>query len=145
MADSKPDFSKQISSELGISPRQVFATLSLLNEGATIPFLARYRKEATGSLDEVDIMRIRDRNQQLDELESRRKTILSSIEEQGKMTPELRRQIIQAVSSSQLEDIYLPYRPKRRTRATDAKEKGLEPLADTILTKQHSSSNMHIA
>jgi uncharacterized protein len=125
----------KIAQELQISPRQVEATLALLDEGATIPFIARYRKEATGSLDEVAIAAIRDRAEQLRELDKRRETVLKTIEEQGKLTPELRRLIEQAETMAVLEDIYLPYKPKRRTRATIAREKGLEPLADLLLAQ----------
>lgn len=128
---------RQISRELGIGERQVEAVLQLLGEGATIPFIARYRKEATGSLDEVAITSIRDRMQQLEELNKRREAILRSIADQGKLTDDLRTKILAAETLAILEDIYLPYRPKRRTRATIAREKGLEPLA-TILFEQRN-------
>ncbi|HET6990870.1 MAG TPA: Tex family protein [Bacteroidia bacterium] len=114
---------------LGIDVKQVEATIELLDEGATVPFLARYRKEVTGSLDEVKIMDVRDKMAMFRELEKRRKYILETIEEQGKMTDELRNQIVKADSVLQLEDLYLPFKPKRKTRATAAREKGLEPLA----------------
>ena len=123
---------EKISSELNIEPLRVRAVAKLLEEGSTIPFIARYRKEATGSLDEVAIAGIRERLQQLAELEKRRESILKSLEDQGKLTDELRQKVESAETMTILEDIYLPYRPKRRTRATLAKEKGLEPLADDI-------------
>lgn len=121
-----------IASELSISAKQVNATVELLDEGATVPFISRYRKEATGSLDEVQVAQIRDRILQLRELDKRRETILKSITEQGKLTPELEKSINNAQTMSELEDLYLPYKPKRRTRATIAREKGLEPLANII-------------
>jgi protein Tex len=121
-----------IALELGIRVAQVEATVQLLDEGATVPFISRYRKEITGSLDEVFITNIRDRVVQLRELDKRRETILTTIEEQGKLTDALRKQIEGAETMAVLEDLYLPYRPKRRTKATVAKEKGLEPLAQRI-------------
>jgi len=129
-------FLVQIANELGIREFQVINTVNLLKEGATVPFIARYRKEMTGSLDEVQIAAIRDRYERLLELEKRREAIIASINEQGKMNPELERQILEAVTLSELEDIYLPYRPKRRTRATIARERGLEPLAKIIMAQQ---------
>ncbi len=120
---------RKVAATLGIDPKQVETTIALLDEGATIPFLARYRKEMTGSLDEVKIMDVRDQMASLRELEKRRKFILETIEEQGKMTDELRDKIVKADSVLQLEDLYLPFKPKRKTRATVAREKGLEPLA----------------
>jgi len=127
----------KISAELGITAQQVRATTALLEEGATVPFISRYRKEATGSLDEVQVAAIRDRLEQLKELDKRREAILKSIEEQGKLTPELKKAIDQAETMARLEDIYLPYKPKRKTKASVAKEKGLEPLATRIFA-QHS-------
>lgn len=127
----------KISAELGITAQQVRATTALLEEGATVPFISRYRKEATGSLDEVQVAAIRDRLEQLKELDKRREAILKSIEEQGKLTPELKKAIDQAETMARLEDIYLPYKPKRKTKASVAKEKGLEPLA-TRISAQHS-------
>ncbi len=124
-----------IAEELSIAPRQIQATIALLDEGATVPFIARYRKEMTGMLDETTITAIRDRITALRELDKRRQTILRSIEEQGKLTPELQTQIEAARTLSQLEDLYLPYKPKRRTRATIAREKGLEPLAIAIVAR----------
>jgi protein Tex len=126
----------KIAAELSISPKQVVATVELLDEGGTVPFISRYRKERTGSLDEVFIAKIRDRTGQLRDLDKRREAILKSIEEQGKLTDELKAQIDAAETMSSLEDIYLPYKPKRRTRATIAREKGLEPLALWIFERQ---------
>ncbi len=123
----------KIASELKLRDTQVQSVMALLAEGGTIPFIARYRKEATGSLDEVAIGAIRDRLSQLEELDKRREAVLESIEKQGKLTDDLKKQITQAETMTKLEDIYLPYKPKRRTRATIAKEKGLEPLATKIL------------
>ena len=123
---------KTIATELGITSKQVTTTVELLDDGATVPFLARYRKEKTGGLDEVVITSIRDRVAQLRELDKRRAAILASLEEQGNLTDDLQGQIHTAVSMTELEDLYLPYRPKRRTRAMIAKEKGLEPLAQTL-------------
>ena len=127
------NFISKIASELNVSPRQVQATVTLLEGGATVPFIARYRKEATGSLDEVSITSIRDRWHQLQELEKRRAAVLDSLKEQGKLTKELEEKVLAAETMTVLEDIYLPFRPKRRTRATVAKEKGLEPLAQLIM------------
>jgi uncharacterized protein len=121
-----------IARELSIRPQQVERTLELHAGGATVPFMARYRKEATGNLDEVALQTILDRSAELKELDDRRAAILRSIEEQDKLTPELRRSIDAAKTRTELEDLYLPYRPKRRTRATIAREKGLEPLANWI-------------
>ncbi|MBX2840301.1 MAG: RNA-binding transcriptional accessory protein [Flammeovirgaceae bacterium] len=122
----------KISKELGITDKQVTSTIELLDQGATIPFISRYRKEVTGSLDEVAVANIRDRIGQLRDLDKRKETVLKSIEEQGKLTSVLQKQIDKVETMSELEDIYLPYKPKRRTKATIAKEKGLEPLATKI-------------
>tara|TARA_B100000745_G_scaffold28824_1_gene18453 strand:+ start:65 stop:2206 length:2142 start_codon:yes stop_codon:yes gene_type:complete len=119
----------QISLELGIGQGQVAATVLLLDDGATVPFIARYRKENTASLDEVAITSIRDRLSQIRELRARQTAILESLEKRGLLIDELRQAVLAAQTMAELEDIYLPYRPKRRTRATIAKEKGLEPLA----------------
>ena len=127
-----------VASELGIKPHQVQAVIALIELGGTVPFIARYRKEATGSLDEVAITTIRDRVSQLQELDKRREAILKSIEEQGKLTPDLARMINDAETMAVLEDIYLPYKPKRKTRASVAREKDLEPLAEFLLL-QHSA------
>lgn len=121
-----------IAKELGIEKYQVENTAYLLSQGATIPFIARYRKELTGSLDEVVIAKIRDRIEQLTELDKRRGSILQIIEELGKLTPELKLKIDNASTMAELEDLYLPYKPKKKTRATIAIAKGLEPLAKTI-------------
>lgn len=125
----------KIASELGVKPHQVQATIELLDGGATVPFISRYRKEATGTLDEVQVAGVRDRIEQLRELDKRREAILKSVEDQGKMTPELKKAIEGAETMSKLEDIYLPYKPKRRTKATIAREKGLEPLAERIFSQ----------
>ena len=129
------DFSQALAQQLGIRAHQVAATIDLLDSGATVPFVARYRKERTGSLDEVQIAAIRDGLQRLREREQRRNFILQTIEEQGKLTPDLRQQIESADTMTELEDLYLPFKPKRRTRATIARERGLEPLA-TALSEQ---------
>nr|MCU0399379.1 RNA-binding transcriptional accessory protein [Algoriphagus sp.] len=128
-------YESKIASELGVKPHQVQATIELLDDGATVPFISRYRKEATGTLDEVQVATIRDRIEQLRELDKRREAILKSIEEQGKLTPELKKSIEAAETMAKLEDIYLPYKPKRRTKATIAREKGLEPLAEKIFAQ----------
>ncbi len=122
-----------IANRLNVNQRQVEKTIELLEQGATVPFIARYRKEATGGLNEVQIAAIRDLLLRLKELDKRREAILASIEEQGKLTPDLRQQIESAETLTDLEDLYLPYRPKRRTRATIAIEKGYEPVADAIM------------
>jgi len=122
--------SKIIAAQAGVELRQVEAVKALLDEGATIPFIARYRKEKTGSLDEVVLGKIRDGLARLVALDARRKAILESLEEQGVLTDELRKSVESVETMTALEDIYLPYRPKRRTRATMAKEKGLQPLAE---------------
>lgn len=126
-------YSQLIAQELSVANKQVDATIKLLEEGGTVPFIARYRKELTGSLDEVQIAAVRDRLQQLKELDKRRDAILKSIEEQGKLTDELESKIKSAETMSVLEDIYLPFKPKRKTKASMAREKGLEPLATCIL------------
>ncbi|MEB2777630.1 Tex family protein [Algoriphagus sp. D3-2-R+10] len=130
------NYEVQIAAELHIRPAQVNATLTLLDEGGTVPFISRYRKEATGELDEVQVAAIRDRVLQLRELAKRKEAILKSIEEQGKLTPELKKKVEAAETMSRLEDIYLPYKPKRRTKATIAREKGLEPLAEQIFEQK---------
>ena len=124
-----------ITQELNLTPDQVAAVAGLLADGATIPFIARYRKEATGSLDEVAVTRVRDRLEQLAELQKRREAVLKSLEENGHLTDELQAAVTGADTLSELEDIYLPYRPKRRSRATAAREKGLEPLAELIFAQ----------
>jgi protein Tex len=123
---------KKIAEELELDPARVLATAGLLDEGSTVPFIARYRKEVTGSLDEVAIIRIRDRLEQLEELEKRRESILKSLKERELLTEDLEKSLLAAGTLTTLEDLYLPFRPKRRTRATIAREKGLEPLAAVI-------------
>lgn len=125
-----------ISKELGIASWRVANTAKLFDDSATVPFISRYRKEQTGSLDEVAVTAIRDRLLKLDELEKRKETVLSTIDEQGKLTDELKLRIENCYDPVELEDIYLPYKPKRRTRATIAKEKGLEPLAEVMMKQQ---------
>lgn len=128
------DLVSLISNEFNISPKQIESSLQLRKEGGTVPFIARYRKEATGNLDEIQLRNIFDKFDYLTELNERKATILSSIEEQGKLTDELRAKIESCMQKNELEDLYLPYKPKRRTRATIAKEKGLQPLAESILS-----------
>lgn len=125
-----------IRKDLNISEQSVKNTVNLLNEGATVPFISRYRKEKTGSLDEIQVRNISEKLQYYTELENRKDTILKTISEQGKLTPELEKQITHCKEKQILEDLYLPYKPKKRTRATIAKEKGLEPLADFILGQE---------
>ena len=119
----------RISGELGCPSAQVASVSQLLEQGGTIPFIARYRKEATGSLDEVVITSIRDSLARMAELDARRQAILKSLEQHGHLTAELEKQVMIAETMAILEDIYLPFKPKRRTKATIAREKGLEPLA----------------
>ncbi|WFE83927.1 Tex family protein [Parabacteroides chongii] len=126
-------FNTLISQILNIPAGQVEKTIGLLNEGATIPFISRYRKEVTGGLDEVQIGNIKDQLDKLTELQKRKDTILSSIEEQGKLTPELKKRITESWDSTEIEDLYLPYKPKRVTKAEIARKKGLEPLAKIIM------------
>jgi uncharacterized protein len=126
-----------LSKEMNVAAWQVQKTITLLDEGATVPFISRYRKEMTGTLDEVQVAQVRDRVAQIRELDKRRDAIVASIEEQGKMTTDLQKQIDQAVVMSELEDIYLPYRPKRKTRATMAIDKGLEPLAKILMVQNN--------
>ena len=125
-------FAEHIAPQLGLRTAQVAATIALLDEKATIPFIARYRKEKTGSLDEVQIGAIAEQYAKLLELEARKQTILNTIDEQGKLTPELKQQIEDCWSPTDLEDIYLPYKPHKKTRADIAREHGLQPLADRI-------------
>ncbi len=131
-----PTHVTKISQELKVAPGQVLATAKLLEEGGTVPFIARYRKEATGSLDEVAITQVRDRMGQLAELDDRRTAILESLAERELLTPELQRKVDGAETMTALEDLYAPYRPKRRTRATIAKEAGLQPLATQLFENQ---------
>ncbi len=127
-----------IAERMGLHKWQVENTIRLLDDGATIPFISRYRKEMTGSLDEVKLLQIKDEYTRLKELDARRESVIKSIEEQGKMTQELRARIDSAATMAELEDIYLPFRPKRRTRATIAKERGLEPLAAIIMEQKEA-------
>ena len=133
---TEPEMFRLIAEELNLKTIQVSNTIELLDDGNTVPFIARYRKEVTGSLDENQIRAIEDRIQYLRALEARKETILKSIEEQGKLTPELAAKIKAVTKLQELEDLYLPYKPKKRTRATVAKEKGLEPLAEMILKQE---------
>jgi len=129
-------FTAKIAQTLQLPEKSVENTIELMDEGATIPFIARYRKERTGSLDEVQISQIGELYQKFQELQKRKETILKTIEEQGKLTPELKQRITESWNASELEDIYLPFRPKRRTRAQVARERGLEPLARTLLKQR---------
>ena len=122
----------KIAEELAVSPTQVQAAVSLLDEGSTVPFIARYRKEATQGLDDSQLRNLEQRLTYLRELEDRRGVILKSIEEQGKLSDELKNQIVSADSKTTLEDLYLPYKPRRRTKGQIAIEAGLEPLADKL-------------
>ena len=128
--------------ETGLKPNQIKATVELLEEGATVPFIARYRKEATGELDEVQIRQLQERLTYFKELQERRQAILKSVEEQGKLTPELRDKIVICRQKTELEDLYLPYKPKRRTKATIARERGLEPLAEQLLQAVESGQKI---
>ena len=130
------DFHRMISAALGISERQISQTLGLLEDGATIPFISRYRKEATGGLDEVQIEAIQTQYEKLSETAKRKETILNTIQEQGKLTAELQKRIEETWDNTLLEDIYLPYKPKRKTRAEAARQKGLEPLATLLMLQR---------
>lgn len=132
-------FHKMISALLGISERQIGSTLRLLQEGATIPFISRYRKEATGGLDEVQIEQIKEQHDKLSDIAKRKETILATISEQGKLTDELAKRINDSWNPTELEDIYLPYKPKRKTRAEAARQKGLEPLAMMLMMQRESN------
>jgi len=123
----------QIATEIHVKPAQVAAAMQLLDDGATVPFISRYRKEVTGGLDDTQLRTLEERLGYLRELEDRRSTILASIEEQGKLNPELKTAILGADTKTRLEDLYLPYKPKRRTKGQIAIEAGLEPLADALL------------
>ena len=124
---------QRIANELSVKPEQVIAAVQLLDEGATVPFISRYRKEMTGALDDTQLRTLEERLVYLRELEERRKTVLASITEQGKLTPELEQDVLAADTKNRLEDLYLPYKPKRRTKAQIAREAGLEPLALALL------------
>src|ERR1700744_4705225 len=139
MLDAKtlsPEALLQIANSLTISMHSLVAVIGLLDEGGTVPFIARYRKEATGNLDEVQIRAIEEKLAYFRELEDRRETILASIAEQGKLTDELKARIEAVLERNELEDLYLPYKPKRRTKAAIAREKGLEPLAQYLWAQQ---------
>ena len=123
----------RIALELGARPAQVIAAITLLDEGATVPFISRYRKEATGGLDDTQLRNLEERLTYLRDLEDRRVAIVASIDEQGKLTPELRAEVMNAETKQRLEDLYLPYKQKRRTKAQIAREAGIEPLALALL------------
>lgn len=127
-----------IAEQLNIPLKSLVATITLLDEGGTVPFIARYRKEATGNLDELGIGAIAEKLHYFTELEERRQTVLATIEEQAKLTPDLKAKIEAVLDRSELEDLYLPYKPKRRTKAMIAREKGLEPLAEYLWKQQAS-------
>lgn len=133
------EFSQMIAAELKLPAHRIANTLKLLQEGATIPFISRYRKEATGGLDEVQIGDIQTRYEKLCELSKRKETVLSTIEEQGKLTPELKARISACWNATELEDIYLPFKPKRKTRAEAARAKGLEPLALLLMMQKENN------
>src|SRR5664279_5873882 len=145
MLDTKalsPEALLQITTSLNISMHSLVAVIGLLDEGGTVPFIARYRKEATGNLDEVQIRAIEEKLAYLRDLLSRRATIVASIQEQGKLTDELKAKIEATFDRAELEDLYLPYRPKRRTKATIARDKGLEPLARYLWQQQPSDQSL---
>src|SRR5580692_13188874 len=131
-----PEILLHIAKSLNVPMKGLVATIELLDEGGTVPFIARYRKEATGNLDEVQIRAIEEQLLYFRELVSRKETILASIQEQGKLTDELKARIDKTLDKSELEDLYLPYRPKRRTKAMIAREKGLGPLADYLWNEE---------
>ena len=124
-----------IARRLNLREKQVEQTIALLDEGATIPFISRYRKEATGGMDEVAVAAVAEQHRQLDELQHRKAFVIETIEAQGALTDELRKRIDESWDSTEVEDIYLPFKPKRRTRAQMAREKGLEPLAQRLLLR----------
>ena len=136
---------QRIAAELNVRPAQVAAAVALLDEGSTVPFIARYRKEATGGLDDTQLRTLEERLGYLRELEERRATVLASVEEQGKLTPELAAVIAEAETKQRLEDLYLPYKPKRRTKAQIAREAGLEPLAELLLSDPSRSPETEAA
>ena len=129
-------FAKLIATAMNLQEKAVANTLALLDEGCTIPFISRYRKERTGGLDEVQIAGISDRYEKLNEIQKRKETVTKTITDLGKMTPELAKRIEACWDATELEDIYLPYKPKRRTRAQVAREQGLEPLAQTLMLQR---------
>ena len=128
-------FARLIAQQLNLQERAVDNTLALLDEGCTIPFISRYRKERTGGLDEVQIAAISNQYDRLKEIQKRKETIIKTITDLDKMTPELEKRITDSWDANELEDIYLPYKPKRRTRAQVAREQGLEPLAKILLLR----------
>ncbi|MFZ4815895.1 MAG: Tex-like N-terminal domain-containing protein, partial [Phototrophicaceae bacterium] len=134
-------YDKTIAAQLNLQPQQVAATIQLLDEGNTLPFIARYRKEMTGSLDELQLRQVTHELERLRKLDDRRDTVLDSIQGQGKLTAELEAQLNAAATLTELEDLYLPFKPKRRTRATIALENGLAPLAEYILRQADSRKN----
>ena len=138
-------FHTLISRILSIPAGQVERTIGLLGEGATIPFISRYRKEVTGGLDEVQIGNIKDQLDKLAELKKRKESILSSIEEQGKLTPELKKRIEDSWDSTEIEDLYLPYKPKRVTKAEIARKKGLEPLAKVVMMQNERDLSARVS
>src|SRR5687768_1018390 len=142
---SSPQIVTTVARELSLSPQQVASTLTLFGEGNTLPFIARYRKEATGGLDEIQLRDLRDRAQYLGELDERRAAIIKSITEQGKLDDALRATIDKAETKQALEDLYLPYKPKRRTRATIARERGLGPLAELLWARTTSDTALETA
>ena len=135
------DFSAIIAAEMNLEVWRVSKALELMEQGGTIPFIARYRKDQTGTLNEIELRDISHRRDYLQELTDRKETILKSIEEQGKLTPELKKQIEDCKDKTLLEDIYAPYKPKKRTRATIAKELGLEPLARLMMAQEPSTNS----
>ncbi len=136
------NITEKIARELNLRTTQVTATIELLDAGNTLPFIARYRKEATGSLDEEQIRQVTDRLEKLRALDERRQAVIASIQEQGLLTPELQQQLLAAETLTAVEDLYLPYKPKRRTRASIAREKGLQPLADLILKQSRTRDSL---
>src|SRR5260370_18697885 len=134
-----------IAAELGVKPDQVERTVALLADGATIPFISRYRKEVTGNLDEVQIAAIDERRNYLSELDARKTTVLAEITKQGKLTDALKAQIHKTLSKTELEDLYLPFKPNRRTRATVARERGLQPLSQQILLQETGGARRELA
>src|ERR1700733_12962286 len=137
-----PELLSHVAKSLQVPMKGLLATVELLDEGATVPFIARYRKEVTGNLDEVQIRSIEEKLLYFRELETRRETILASILEQGKLTDELKERIEATLDRHELEDLYLPYKPKRRTKATIAREKGLEPLALYLWEQQKTNTTL---
>src|ERR1700743_453347 len=139
-----PDLLLHVSKTLQVSMRSLVAVIELLDDGSTMPFIARYRKEATGNLDEVQIGAVEEMLGYCRDLSPRKAAILASIQEQGKLTDELKARIERTLDKSELEDIYLPYKPKRRTKAIIAREKGLEPLADYLWNQEPTGTPLEI-